>query len=285
MKQIASNVYVSTEYPEGNVGFFVLPTGAVVVDVPTLPMDALAWKEQIAKLAAGPILYVVLTDAHPDRLLNAGSLGAPIVAAQGAYERAAVYTDGFWRSAVDSWSRRYPKAADDLAQVRVALPEITFGERITLHKGGRDVVVERVNGGAPGSAWVHLKDKDVLFTGDTVVVGEHPFMEDVPDSKAWLNTLKSLRRRRYADTTIIPGRGPVSDASATESLSEYIALARRRARSLYASERARPDRQAVVAELLSSLPIGEDRRDSTQRRVKAGLDRLLDELQVAEEDE
>jgi glyoxylase-like metal-dependent hydrolase (beta-lactamase superfamily II) len=277
MKKIAPDIYVSTQYPGVNVGFVVLPEGAVAVDAPTLPQDAQAWRKQIMKKAGGPILYVVLTDAHPDRMLSVGLLGAPIVAARAAYERASVYTDGFRRGVVEGWARRYPGAADDLAKVSVALPEVMFTESLTLHKGGEDVTIRRVDGCSPGSSWIHFQERDVLFAGDTVVVDTHPFMEATLDTKAWLNTLKSLRRTHYSKTVIVPGRGPICDQSATHPLSEYIALARRRARSLQAGGRARVDKATAVAELLSYFPVAGDEHDLVQRRVKAGLDRLCEQ--------
>lgn len=278
MKKIAPNIYVSTQYPGVNVGFVVLPEGAIAVDAPTLPQDALAWRKQIEKKAGGPILYVVLTDAHPDRMLSVGLLGAPVVAARAAYERAAAYTEGFRRGVVEGWARRYPAAADDLAQVSLALPEVMFTESLTLRKGGEDVTIQCVDGCSPGSSWIYFQERDVLFAGDTVVVDTHPFMEATLDTKAWLNTLKSLRRTRYSKTAIVPGRGAICDQSATHPLSEYIALARRRARSLQSGGQARVDKAATVAELVACFPVAGDEHDLVQRRVKAGLDRLCERL-------
>jgi cyclase len=277
MKKIASNIYVSTEYPGVNVGFIAVPAGgAVAVDAPTLPQDARAWREQVVETSGGPILYVVLTDGHPDRLLSAASLNAPVVAARAVYDRVSAYTDGFWRGVVESWTRRYPQAADEFAGTSVAMPEIMFTERLTLHKGGMDVTVERVAGGAPGSAWVYLPEQDVLFAGDTLVVDTHPFLEAAPDTKTWLSTLKSLRRKRYSKTVIVPGRGPLCDQSATKPLSEYLALVRRRARSLRRAERARVSKVAEVAELLSFFPVSADEQDLIQRRIKVGMDHLIE---------
>lgn len=278
MKKIASNIYISTEMPGVNVGFIALPAGAVAIDAPTLPHDARVWREQIVETAGGPILYVVLTDAHPDRLLSAGVLEAPVIAARAAYDRASTYTDGFWRSIVDGWSRRYPEAAEDLAEVSIKLPEIMLTDRLTLHKGGADVTIEKVVGGAPGSVWVHLLEQDVLFVGDTVVVENHPFMEAAPDTKGWLETLQVLRRKRYSDTTIVPGRGPLCKQEDTRPLSEYLALVRRRIRSLQKAGRVRADRGTVVAELQSYFPIPDGEQDTVQRRIKAGLDRLGEEF-------
>lgn len=281
MKEIAPNVYASTEYPGVNVGFIAMPAGAIGVDVPALPHDARAWRQQVMETTDGPILYVVLTDGHPDRLLSARLLEAPIVAARGAYDRASIYTEGFWRGVVEGWARRYPEAADDLAGAStIVLPEIMFTRSLTLYKGGADVTVSHVDGAAPGSAWVHLPEQGVLFAGDTLVVDGHPFLDATPDSKAWLNTLTALRRPRFSKTTIVPGRGPLCGQAASRPLSEYITLARRRVRSLRAAGETRVDMTAVVAEMLPLFPVPEGERDLVQRRIKAGLDQLYRERQA-----
>ena len=277
MKEIAPNIYASTEFPGVNVGFIAVADGAIAVDAPSLPHDARAWKQRIEEISGGTIHYVVLTDAHPDRLLSAGLLGAPIVAAWGSYAQALAYTEGFWRSVTEGWARHYPKAADDLSGASIVLPEIMFTSRLTLHKGGLGLTVRQVDGAAPGSAWIHLPEQDILFAGDTVVSDAHPFMHAAPDTKAWLSTLTALRRARFAKTTIVPGRGPLCDQAASRPLSDYIALARRRARSLHAAE-GKPDMGAVAAELLPLFPVPNDERDLVMRRIKAGLDRLYEEL-------
>ena len=282
MKQIASNIYVSTEYPGVNVGFIVMPAGAIAVDAPTLPQDARSWRQQILKTAEAPILYVVLTDAHPDRLLSAGLLKAPIVAVRAAYERASAYTDGFWRGVVDSWARRYPQAADDLAEASVVLPEVMFTSSLTLYKGGVDLTIRSVAGAAPGSAWVHLLEQGVLFAGDTLVAESHPFWDAAPDTKAWLNTLTALRRARFSKTTIVPGRGPLCDQAASRPLSDYVTLARRRVRSIRPTGHTRADIVALVAEMLPLFPVPDGERDFVQRRIKAGLEGLYRELQTDE---
>jgi glyoxylase-like metal-dependent hydrolase (beta-lactamase superfamily II) len=278
MEEIAPNIYASTVYPGVSVGFILTPAGAIAVDAPTLPQDARAWRQRILDLSAGSILYVVLTDTHPDRLLSAGLLEAPIVSAREAYDRASAYTEGFWRGVVDGWVRRYPEAADDLVGMHVVLPEVMFTGHLTLHKGGLDVKVEHLSGAAPGSAWVYLPEQDVLFAGDTLVAETHPFLAAVPDTKAWLNTLTALRRAHFSKTIIVPGRGPLCDRSATRPLSEYIRLARRRVRSLHTVGGTRTDVASLVSELFSLFPVPEDERELVQRRIKAGLDQLYEEL-------
>lgn len=284
MKQIAPNVYVSTEYHYVNVGCVVGPKGVVSIDAPTLPKDALDWRRQILELEAGPIVYTALTDTHPHRLLCAGLLEAPVVTSRPAYELAAEYSRGFWRNTVRRLRRHHPDQETALKSVEPVLPEILFSQTLTLYKGGANVTIERVEGAAPGSAWVDLRDEGVLFAGDTVVVGRPPVIDETPNTKAWLDTLSALRRSRFADVKFVPGRGVVTDQNATEPLSEYIRVVRRRVRSLHRAGRPRDDVTEFTDELLSLFSLSDAERNRFRRRVRNGLKRVYDELTPDEEE-
>ena len=97
-----------------------------------------------------------------------------------------------------------------------------------------------------------------------------------------MRTLRLLRRKWRETTIIVPGRGALCDRSATRALSDYIALARRRVRSLHTAGRARADVSTLVSEILEQFPVSDDSRDLVQRRVKSGLDHLYEELKPEE---
>lgn len=285
MKKIAPNVYVSTAYPEINVGFIIGSEGVIAVDAPTLPQDACTWRQMILDVTNLPIMYTVLTDAEPHRILSAGELKAPIVATRAAYKRAVSYTDGFWRNVVRKLKRRYPKDENGLSKANVVLPEVLFSGKLTLHKGEAGVTIRAIAGNAPGSAWIDLHEEKVIFLGDTLAVGTPPVMEETPDTKAWLGTLTKLRRPRFEDFILVPGRGPVSDQASTERVSEFVQLARRRVRSLHRAGRPHKDVTKFVDELLALFPAAEDEQDQLDRRVKSGLERVYEELAPPSDDE
>lgn len=285
MKKIAPNIYASTEYPEINIGFIVGSEGIIAVDAPTMPQDARAWRQMILDMTDLPIMYTVLTDAEPHRILSAGELKAPIVATRAAYKRAVSYTDGFWRNVVRKLKRRYPEEEKELSKVNVVLPEILFSGKLKLHKGGAEVTVQAIAGNAPGSAWVDMRDEGVIFLGDTLVVGTPPIMEETPDTKAWLSTLTTLRRPRFADIALVPGRGSISDHSVTRKISEFIRLARRRMRSLHRTDGSQKDASKFVDELLALFPTAEEEQDQLNKRVKSGLERVYEELAPPSDDE
>lgn len=282
MEQIALNTYASTEYVGVNVGFFVMPAGVIAIDAPLFPGDVRAWRDRILETAGVPILYVLLTDTHPDRLFSAALLGAPTVASKRAFDQIAFYTDGYWRAITDKWARHHADDASDLSASSVKQPQILLTNRLTLHKGGVDVTFQEIDGAAPGSCWLHLPDQDVLFAGDTVVAGVHPWIAAAPDTRAWMDTLSTLRRARFSETKIVPGRGPVCGIADTQSMSDYLALARRRVRSLQRADRPRGDVGTLVSEFVGLFPVPAGERDSIQRRVRTDLERVYDELAEAQ---
>jgi glyoxylase-like metal-dependent hydrolase (beta-lactamase superfamily II) len=209
---------------------------------------------------------------------------APIVSSRAAYEQAAEYTRGFWRSAIRRLTRYHPEEEEALRHVDPVLPEILFVDTLTLHKAGTEVTIEGVEGSAPGSAWIKPAHADVLFAGDTLVVGEPPVMDETPDTKVWLDTLTRLRRPLFAGTKFVPGRGPLSDQSATHPLSEYVRVARRRVRSLHRAQRPRDDVAGLLQEFLSIFALSDTERDQYRRRVRNGLKRVYDELALQDDD-
>ena len=279
MKEIAPDIYVSTDFGYVNVGCVIGPTGVGSLDAPPLPEEALLWRRQISELTEQPIVYTAITDAHPHRLLCAHLLEAPIVAAAGAYEQAAGYSRGFWRNVVRRLRRDHPGQESALKGIEPELPELLFNDRLTLHKGGRDVTLELIEGAAPGSSWVRFPDDGIAFLGDTLVVGRPPVAEACPDTKAWLNTLTMLRKSRFSGVTFVPGRGPICDQSATEPHSEYIRLARRRIRSLHRRGETRDEVGQYVDELLSVFPLSDAERSRFRRRARNGLKQIYDDLQ------
>ncbi len=277
IQEITPNVYVSTVYPGINVGFVLTDGGPVAVDAPLLPADAQVWRERVREIAGRPIRYTILTDHRPERVLGAGLLGAPVIAGRGTFDYFRTVGEEYGQAAIEEWSGQHPDAASGLEKLKPPVPEITLSGRLTLHSSPH-IIVDVIAGAGPGSLWVRLPQARVLFAGDTVVVGTHPFLGDAPDTRAWLSTLVDLRRSYFPINVIVPGRGPVSAKAETRPLSEYMQLVRRRIRSFHVSGRARSDLDSLVPEFLPLFPVGDEEEERVQRRIGDGLERVYEEL-------
>jgi len=281
MKEIISGIYVSTFYPDVNVGFVCVNGGAVAIDAPPLPSDAQTWRETILSTAGGPVRYTILTDHRLDRALSARLLGAPIVAARATLHRLKELKEREAET-VQQWARQHLDRADELAGLTLPLPEITVSGRLTLHHGSPEVIVETVQGAAPGSVWVLLPEQRVLFAGDTLVVHTHPLLDEAPDTGAWLQTLTRIRRPSFPADLLVPGRGPICGKEQTHSLSDYLRQVRRRIRSLHRTSRGKSTLAGLVDELIARFPVEANREGEIRIRIRRGLERVYVELEPGE---
>lgn len=279
MEQIAPGIYVETSYRAVNVGAIVTDEGLIVVDVPPFPVDARRWRLRLAQLNPSRILFVINTDGHRDRVMGNHWFEAPVIAHEAVGEKLRSYNSAFPQAFIDALVARDPQAAEDLAHVRVVVPEVTFSRKLTLYIGGRTIVLMHMPGPTSGSIWVMCPTEAVVFTGASVVCGVHPNLTEA-ETKAWLESLVELRRDRFRARMIVPGRGPVTDKSATEPISNYLRQIRTRVRSLVQAGRPRSEVTSLVAEFLPLFPISEETRDRTQRRLKTGLERVYEEIKA-----
>jgi glyoxylase-like metal-dependent hydrolase (beta-lactamase superfamily II) len=281
MKQIAPNIYVQDGYHGVTVGCIVTDAGAICIDSPMLPADARDWRAQIAKRTGKPVRFVVLTDAHRDRILGVQYLGDPVVVAhEAAWDKMKSLGDAFRQQAADSVA---PCGADAAAEVsadlRLVLPQITFVDTLALYLGDLPVIIRHVGGATPGSSWVHLPQSNVLFMGDLLTVNYHPSAAE-GDLAAWLELLGRVQQKDFAAKVIVPGRGAPARKAALASMAGYLDTMRERVQALVRARKPRADTAQLVPEFLARYPVAADDRECVQRRIKAGLDHIYDTLKI-----
>ncbi len=281
MLEIAPGVYIETGFRRVNVGAVLTEAGFVLIDTPPYPDDALAWRDMLAGLSPRPILAIINTDCHADRILGNGWFDARVIVAhEDTIARLENVPSSFLESAVDSLVRS-PGERSHFLGTQVKIPTVGFSHRMQLRYGGLAIPLIAMSGPTAGSLWVHLPEQRIVFVGDSVVVHQHPFISSTT-TKNWLESLTILRRSRFAADWIVPGRGPVVDKDATEPISDYLRLARRRVQSLYRAGRPRADTSTLVPELLEQFPYDESDLEQVQRRIKAGLDRIYEEVKATD---
>jgi glyoxylase-like metal-dependent hydrolase (beta-lactamase superfamily II) len=105
--------------------------------------------------------------------------------------------------------------------VRPVAPTVTMSQRLTLHRGGREIRLEFFGRGhTGGDIVVYLPAERVLVTGDLLSAGI-PYMGDgyVPD---WIETLERLKALDF--DVILPGHGlPFREKDRIDHLQSYLA--------------------------------------------------------------
>lgn len=283
MHELAPGIFVETGFRRVNVGAILTSEGFVLIDTPPFAEDARRWRSQLMAIAAQPVRAIINTDGHRDRILgDCWFPDAVIVAQENTIDHVKNLPGNFVDTAAEELAYlSFERSAFSAAHVRV--PDIGFSQRMQLRFGDRVIPLISKPGPMAGSLWVHLPEEQILFAGDSVVVNQHPYLSN-PSTKLWLENLTVMRRSRFPVKWIVPGRGPLIDKRATEPLSNYLRLARRRVHSLYRAGRPRADTAVLVSELLELFPYDQANVDELQRRIKAGLDRIYDEFKAADKE-
>ncbi len=284
MQEIASGVFVETSFRRLNVGAILTDAGFVLVDTPPFPADAMRWRKALAEISDKPILAIVNTDCHRERIVGNGWFNSRVIIAHHETIAQLANLPGSFLEQTASALTNDPAERASFANARLQLPTIGFSHKMQLRYGGRVIPLLSMPGPTPGSIWVHLPEERIVFTGDSVITGEHLHITG-SCTKDWLESLTVLRRSRFAADQVIGGRGPLTDKSATEPISAYLRLARRRIYSLFYSGRPRADTATLVPELLEMFPYDEQDLDSVQRRIKSGLDRIYEEIKAGEQND
>ncbi len=274
MKQVAPGVYIETEYASGNVGMIVTGAGVVCIDVPMLPSEVYHWRAQIESVTNEPIIALVQTDYDQSRIVSTYLLDVPLIAHDTSWVKMKMYSSEKVTNQIKDLLRRDGTEQD----WRVRMPDITFSERLVLHKGEREIHVVYGGGHSPATCMVYLAEDNLIFTGDVVFCGMHPTMSQA-ESKQWLASLTALRK--MAVDVLVPGHGDLCDRNATQGLSEYIRDMRAVVRRNFPAGRSKSETSSsVIPEFIGAFPYKENERDRVRAWVKGGSDRIYDEYRT-----
>ncbi len=275
--QVAPGVYAMRGTRGANVGAVVTDEGIIVVDTPLVPQQAWTFRDFLRDVSGGkPFLYVINTDHHRGHVVGNQWFDCPVIAHHVAWRYMRGYRDNF-KHRVRQLFKRQPEILQHLQDIRIVLPEITFGDRLVIYKGGREVRIIHIGGHTQATSIVYVPDAKVVFTGDLVTRGEHPFMTQAK-SKEWLDGLTMIRR--FHPDVVVPGHGEVGGLELTEYVSEYLRYIRSRVRShLLAGDSKEETANAIAPELIPWFPIPKYRRPKITQQIKQGIGKVYVELQ------
>jgi glyoxylase-like metal-dependent hydrolase (beta-lactamase superfamily II) len=204
-----------------------------------------------------------------------------VVAHEATWEKLRSYGDAMRQQVIEFLQHHgAPEAAEELARhLQLGLPQFTVsnGGALALHLDKPKIVVRPVGGATPGSLWVELPDQGVVFAGDVVTQSTHPFMSEATTS-IWLARLAELRAADYFATKIVPGRGHGYKRADIRVVADYLGEMRRRVQQLLTERRGKFDAAELLPEFLNWFPIPDDEYERVQRRIRAGLERVAEEL-------
>jgi cyclase len=224
VRQIADGVYAYLQ-PDGgwclnNAGVLVGSGSTVLIDTAATRTRALVLREAVGRLSRRPVDLLVNTHSHGDHTFG-NHLFAPRATVV-AHERAAQEMADHGLALTGLW----PQV--DWGDIRVALPDVTYRDRLALPDVGMRVELLHIGPGhTAGDTVVWLPDQRVLFTGDLVFSGATPFvlMGSLSGSLAVLDQLRVLEPLH-----VVPGHGPLGGPELLDVNADYLRWVRALAR-------------------------------------------------------
>jgi len=275
MQKLAKDIYVEHGFLGVTVGAILTSDGIICIDTPTHPADARRWRLKLAQLSQKPVQFVVNLDHHRDRVLGNQWFAAPVIAHELTYERVRMLPELFKGGLTDAGADA--DLAPDLAGVRFVAPQLTFTNRLTLIKGGREIHLVHRPGSAPGAIWVELPAEQIVFTGDTVTNDVPPILHDA-DPDVWLEALALLQKKKYPAKVIVPGRGTPTDKQGVKATEDFIKAVRRKVEAILRARKTRLDAALTATSLLEYFTVPHSLRDHYIRRLRTGLEHVYDVL-------
>ncbi len=275
LEEIVENVFVKLDYEGANVGCILTDEGAIVIDTPMIPAESKDWAKTVSEITDN-VLFVFNTDHHRTHIMGNQFFDAPILAHEAAWKETANYKDTFIDRTKNLFKKR-PEVQQQFDEIRIVKPELCFTGRLIMQKGGRELHFVHLGGHTPATSGLYLPDEKILFTGDLVVVDEHPALGQC-NSEAWLKKLRWLRRQKYSLT--VPGHGPLCNVEASEPVSEYIRAMRAKVRSQYKSGRTKAEAAVVISQMIDYFPYRQGEKSIIEKRIRAGVSRVYDEMKV-----
>jgi cyclase len=267
MHQIEPGIFYEDSYFGVTLGALISPGGVIMIDAPLRGEEARAWRTTLLNQRGGMNRVLVCLDAHPDRTLGARALESTIIAHQSTAlvfrNRPTIFKGQTPESGAD-W-----ETSSDAIGIRWASPDITFSERMTLHWGNAEVILEHHPGPMLGSIWVSIPEAKVIFIGDAVLVNQPPFFA-YSDLESWQGSLELLTRS-YKNYFIVSGRdGPISMKeirSQIRMLKNVLDGFER----LHNKDASPEDTESLINPILKGYSLDQDARERFAQRLRYGL--------------
>lgn len=228
----------------GNLGLLVGPDGTFLIDDQFAPLtDKIL--AAIKAVGGEQPKFLINTHYHGDHTggnENLGRRGSLIVAHDNVRER---LVDGSYLAAFQMQS---PPTASQ------GLPVVTFGADLSFHLNGETVHAIHVpHAHTDGDSFIHFQSSNVIHTGDIFFNGFYPFI-DVRHGGSLKGMIRAAERILAlcdAQTTIIPGHGPLADKAQLAGYRQMLGIAYQRLKELRVA--GKTVEEAMAAKPLADL--------------------------------
>lgn len=272
LSEVAPGVYAYIQNGDpnntsiSNAGFIVGSEGVIVIDALYTPSMARSLLAAIRSVTDKPVLALINTHHHSDHTYGNQFLGAQHIIGHVRCRELLLQTGP---PNIERIAASRPQWAEEMREVRVTPPTLTFRDALTLYLDGR-VIELRHPGPAHtmGDVYVYLPEEKVLFAGDLAFFAVTPlaFQGHVT---GWLRALFRLNQLDFQ--TVVPGHGPLGGKKELAQTRDYFRYLRR--------EALRRFRQGMTeAEAAQDIDLGPYAEWLNPERVRPNVARLYAEF-------
>jgi cyclase len=214
MQQVTENIYVQTGFLGCNASFIVTTEGVVMIDTPMIPVDAIKWRDEIARF--GAVRYLINTEPHEDHFTGDYFFDGIIIAHEGTRE-------AIKAESIDKLKKNLkissPESLPLIEQFHFRLPSITLSERLTLHLGKHTFQLINLPGHTPFQVAIFVPEEGVLFTTDNVLGAFQPSLRQALPYQ-WIDSIH--RMEALKPKILVPGHGPLIPPEFLKESADFI---------------------------------------------------------------
>lgn len=253
LEALADGVYAAIAKPDeggesSNAGIVDLGEFVLVFDAFTLPQAARDLLTAADRLIGKPVRFLINSHYHYDHILGNYVFPAEttVISTRPTREAIAEGTapllrelkeqippfltmlekqrdeaqDEATRQMAASRITRYGTLAQIIDEIVVRPPDITFEQRVVFHGSKRSVELLSYGiGHTSDDTILYLPGDRVIFMGDLLFIGMHPFLVD-SDPDAWCTILEEIGKIDFG--VAVPGHGPLGTQEDIMAVHTYI---------------------------------------------------------------
>jgi cyclase len=197
------------EQGDSNNGVIICDDCCIVVDTATYPDQTRKDLENLKKVTDKTIKFLINTHYHPDHTFG-NMYFTDIIAHEKCYNKLKELTPFF--------VERIQEEKERFEGFSMKLPNIVFADELKLFTNPQ-IELTHYGGHTDGSITVYIPQEKVLFSGDLLFAGYHPYLGDA-DIRRWIDSLEQLLQLDI--TTIIPGHGELCDKREIKVHIDYL---------------------------------------------------------------
>jgi cyclase len=241
-------IVISTGLAASNSGIVDLGDRTLVFDTTLSPASAAELRNAAEYLTGRPVTYVLNSHWHQDHVFGNAAFApeteiyASARTSEIIAEKIPAIMDEFkkhWPNQLKEWAESAKVAKDEaeqldledgvrfaqsiidtFPQLELRLPDHTFTDRLEFKGTKRTVEFITFGGGHTDSdAFLHLPAEKIIFTGDLLVVKNHPGMSS-GHPREWLRILAEIKS--LDPVCLVPGHGQLGTLADIALIERYL---------------------------------------------------------------